>query len=166
MAVAYDRRLGRGLVLDELFDLSLYQALQARATGELQRTLGELIPIETKHFAFWQDLFDTRIERLDVRRRLKLAVILAACRVFGVQVSYLVGACVPILPVLVGAKSVWVSIAAGAVATVVVSAVLAFLSGMDLRRRLALNAGIVAAAVAVTYLIGLGVRALWGIEVG
>lgn len=81
MAVAYDRRLARGLVLDELFDLSLYQALHARATGELRRTLGELIAVETKHCAFWQDL-------------------------------------------------------------------------------------IVAAAVAVTYLIGLGVRALWGIEVG
>lgn len=314
---AHDSRLARALVLDELFDLSLYRALQARAGGELQRTLGELIPIETKHFEFWQDFFDLRIVRLDPGRRLKLALIVAACRLFGepavhlvleaieihgvrkylrvwetyrgqplgeavrgvladefghedrvvshsidrkidpervrnvflgfndglveilgavsgffaaftdtasiliagstvavagsfsmaagafgaassegevarieqgkraffggttaetpaaapvssglvVGVSYLVGACVPILPVLVGATSVWVSIVAGAAATLLVSGVLAFLSGMDLKRRLAMNLGIVAAAVAITYLIGLAVRALWGIEV-
>lgn len=311
-------RLARTLVLDELFDLSLYRALHARTTGELRQTLGELIPIETKHFNFWRDFFDVRIDRLDVGRRLKLALIVAVCRLFGeaavqlvleaieihgvrkylrvweayrgqplgeavrgvladefghedrvvshsserridpervrnvflgfndglveilgavsgffaafsdmasiliagstvavagsfsmaagafaatssesevariergkraffgeatreasgasplssglmVGLSYMVGACVPILPVLVGAKGVWVSIAAGAVATVLVSSVLAFLSGMDLGRRLAMNAGIVAAAVAITYLIGMAVRALWGIDVG
>ncbi len=314
----YDARLARTLVLDELFDLSLYRALQARTRGELARTLAELIPIETKHFNFWRDFFDVRIERLDVGRRLKLLVLVAACRLFGdasihlvleaieihgvrkylrvweayrdqplgeavrgvladefghedrvvshsierridpervrnvflgfndglveilgavsgffaaftdtasiliagttvavagsfsmaagvfaaisseaevariergkraflgegaaetdaaspltsglvVGVSYLVGASVPILPVLFGARSVWVSVAAGAAAAVLVSAVLAFLSGMDLKRRLAMNAGIVAAAVVITYLIGLAVRALWGIEVG
>jgi vacuolar iron transporter family protein len=313
-----DAGLARTLVLDELFDLSLYRALQARTTGELRRTLGELIPIETKHFDFWRDFFDTRIERLDLGRRLKLALIVAVCRLFGeaavhlvleaieihgvrkylrvweayqgqpladavrgvladefghedrvvshsserridpervrnvflgfndglveilgavsgffaafpdtasvliagstvavagsfsmaagafaatsserevariergkraffgeapprassasplsagllVGLSYIVGACVPILPVLVGAKGVWVSIAAGGIATVMVSSVLAFLSGMDLGRRLAMNAGIVAAAVAITYLIGMAVRALWGIDVG
>jgi len=316
-AAVHDPRLARTLVLDELFDLSLYRALHARTDGPLRRTLGELIPIETKHFEFWQDFFGTRVERLDFRRRLKLAVIVAACRLFGatavhlvleaieiygvrkylhvwetyrgqplgeavrgiladefghedrvvsdsiarridpervrnvvlgfndglveilgavsgffaafadtasiviagstvavagsfsmgagafaaassegevsriergkraflgepapeasgtsplragllVGVSYLFGAAVPVLPVLFGARNIWISLAAGAVATVFVSTVLAFLSGMDLRRRLALNAGIAAAAVAITYLIGLGVRALWGIEV-
>ncbi len=318
MTIADHQRLARALVLDELFDLSLYRALHARAHSGLRRVLGDLIPIEAKHFDFWQRFFGIRVEGLDAWRRLKLVIILALCRLFGetavylvleaieihgvrkylrvwetykddplgeavrgvladefghedrvvsdaggrridpervrnvflgfndglveilgsvsgffaalpdtasiliagstvavagsfsmaagafaaassegevariergkraflgedaaertgaaplrsgllVGASYLVGACVPILPVLVGARTVWVSIAAGAAASVIVSTVLAFLSGMELRRRLALNLGIVAAAVAVTYLIGLGVRALWGLEVG
>ncbi len=56
------------------------------------------------------------------------------------------------------------SVLTGAVLTVLVSAVLAFLSGMALRRRLVLNGGILAAAVAVTYGIGLLARTLFGIS--
>ena len=48
---------------------------------------------------------------------------------------------------------------------VVVSTLLAFLSGMDVRRRIAMNLVIIAAAVAVTYLIGTLTRTLWGISV-
>jgi hypothetical protein len=46
-----------------------------------------------------------------------------------------------------------------------VSAALAFLSGMQLRRRLVTNLVILGAAVAVTYAVGLAARALWGISV-
>ena len=314
---AYPRRLARALVLDELLDLLLYRALQRRATGDLRRTLDDLIPIEARHFQFWQDFFGIRADRLDAGRRLKLRLLLLLCRVFGspavhlvleaievygvrkylhvwetyrgdrlgeavksvladelghedrvvgeaiarridpervrnivlgfndglveilgavsgffaafhdaasilvaastvavagsfsmaagafsaasseremaridagkraffgaaappapaqtstgsgllVGVSYLVGAAVPVLPVAFGARAIWASLAAGAVATVLVSAVLAFLSGMDVRRRLALNAGIVALAVAVTYAIGIAARRLFGVEV-
>ena len=42
---------------------------------------------------------------------------------------------------------------------------LAFLSGMDVRRRIAINLVIIAAAVGVTYVIGLVTRALFGISV-
>jgi VIT1/CCC1 family predicted Fe2+/Mn2+ transporter len=48
---------------------------------------------------------------------------------------------------------------------VVVSTLLAFLSGMDVRRRIVMNLVIIAAAVGVTYLIGLLTRTLWGISV-
>jgi len=60
-------KLARTLVLDELFDLSLYEMLRNSTRGDLRRMLEELIPIETKHFAFWQEFFGTQIETLDWR---------------------------------------------------------------------------------------------------
>lgn len=44
-----DARLGRRLVLDELFDLTLYRSLQRVAPPGLQAILDQLIPIETRH---------------------------------------------------------------------------------------------------------------------
>jgi VIT1/CCC1 family predicted Fe2+/Mn2+ transporter len=82
-----------------------------------------------------------------------------------VGVSYLLGALVPVLPVLLGARTVTVSLVSGAVVTVLVSTVLAFLSGMNLRRRLITNVVILASAVAITYVIGLAARRLLGIAV-
>jgi vacuolar iron transporter family protein len=310
-------RLGRTLVLDELFDLSLYQALHRITRGDLQRVLGELIPIETRHFTFWKQFFGSREETLDVGRRLKLGLLILVCRIFGeraihlvleaieihgvrkylrvwetykdhllgdavreiledefrhedlvvsesierrvdpetvrsvflgfndglveilgavsglfaafndaasilmasatvavaggfsmaagayvagsserevqrieagrqaflgkksegvtpgsslrdavlVGVCYLLGALVPVLPVLLGARTVVVSLIAGGVVTVLVSAALSFLSGMNLRRRLITNVVILASAVALTYVIGLAARRLLGIAV-
>lgn len=85
-----DRKLAEALVLDEIFDLSLYRALRPLARGHLQATLDELIPIETKHAAFWQEFFKVKIEKLNFTRRVKLAWIVAACRVFGETAMYLV----------------------------------------------------------------------------
>ncbi len=82
-----------------------------------------------------------------------------------VAVSYLLGALVPVLPVLLGARTVVASIVVGAVATAAVSAILAFLSGMRLGRRLLINCAILAAAVAVTYVIGLLAKTVFGIAV-
>jgi VIT1/CCC1 family predicted Fe2+/Mn2+ transporter len=310
-------RLGRRLVLDELFDLSLYQALHRRARGDLQRVLGKLIPVETRHFAFWKQFFQSDVEHLDWGRRLKLGFLVLVCRLFGeravhlvleaieihgvrkylavwaaykdhplgeavrgilqdefghedlvvsesierrvdpetvrsvflgfndglveilgavsglfaafpdassilmasatvavaggfsmaagayvagsserevqgieagkqaflgkkpegitsgssfrdavlVGVCYLLGALVPVLPVLLGARTVVISLVAGGVVTVLVSAALAFLSGMNLRRRLITNVVILASAVAITYIIGLAARRLLGIAV-
>jgi VIT1/CCC1 family predicted Fe2+/Mn2+ transporter len=310
--------LARALVLDELFDLSLYKALRERTDGTLRRMLDELIPIETRHFNFWKTFFGSDVQRLDWGRRLKLQLLLLLCRLFGdravhlvleaieiygvrkylalweayresplggavktilddelhhedrvvseaierrvdpegirsvllgfndglveilgavsglfaaftnaasilaasatvavagafsmaagayvagsserdlqrieagkqaffgrgagttggsssplraallVGASYMLGALVPVLPVMLGARTVAVSLLAGALVTVVVSAALAFLSGMTLGRRLLINVGILGAAVALTYLIGLAARALFGIAV-
>jgi len=306
------------LILDELFDLSLYKALRGiSADAESRRVLDELIVVETQHLAFWQKFFDTKLDRLNPGRRLKLQFMVLICRLFGttavhlvleaievygvrkylsvwkvyrdgplgealkgilmdefkhedvlvtqlterkinpekirhiflglndglveilgavsglfaafqdaasilmasatvavaggfsmaagayvagssereiqrieagkraflgqraeavasgsplrdavlVGVSYLLGALVPVLPVLLGARTVVVSLIAGGVVTVLVSAALAFLSGMDLRRRLLTNVVILAAAVAITYVIGLAARRLLGIAV-
>jgi VIT1/CCC1 family predicted Fe2+/Mn2+ transporter len=48
---------------------------------------------------------------------------------------------------------------------VIVSAILAFLSGMNVKRRILLNLAILAAAVAISYLIGLFAQSVWGISV-
>src|SRR5689334_14527806 len=75
--------IGRDLVLDELFDLTFYQALHKRSQGPTRQTLEELIATESRHWKFWQDFFGRRAERLDPARRVKLGVLLALCRLFG-----------------------------------------------------------------------------------
>jgi hypothetical protein len=66
-----DARLARQLVLDEIFDLSLYRALRDVATGRLRGMLDELILVETRHVAFWQEFFGLKhVTTLDPARRL------------------------------------------------------------------------------------------------
>ena len=313
-----DTRLGRRLVLDELFDLSLYRALRRRAGAPLATILDQLIPIETRHYEFWQEVFGLKLERLDLGRRTKLLLLVALARLFGapaihlileaievfgvrkylsvwrqyeggplgravreiledefkhedavvsaeaerqinpqrvrdiflglndglveilgavsgffgaftnattvlvaglmvgvagalsmgagaylagsseaevrdtearrrrflgetdgagepadspiasgvrVGVSYVIGAVVPVLPVLFGARTLLPSLLVAGCVIVLVSTILAFLSGMDVKRRILLNLGIIAAAVAISYLIGLVAKAVWGISV-
>jgi VIT1/CCC1 family predicted Fe2+/Mn2+ transporter len=85
----------------------------------------------------------------------------------GVRVglSYVVGAVVPLLPVVFGARTLLPSLLVAGGVIVLVSTILAFLSGMDVKRRILLNLGIIAAAVAISYLIGLIAKAVWGINV-
>ncbi len=80
----YDQALARALILDELFDLSLYRALHQISPDEDSRnTLEELVRVETQHLAFWQKFFGHKVDRLDWARGLKLHVMLLACRVLG-----------------------------------------------------------------------------------
>jgi len=313
-----DPRLGRTLILDELFDLSLYRALREISRGKLRSVLDDLIEVEIKHLAFWTKFFDLKLDRLDLHRRLKLRLLVLVCRLFGstaihlvleaievygarkyltiwetykddplggavkdilvdelkhedtvvtelterkinpetirniflglndglveilgavsgffaafgdavtvliaasttavagsvsmgagafaalnsekevqqtesakqrflgsekslaemqetpfrsglvVGASYLAGAMVPVLPVLFGAKDMYFSTAAAGVMSIVVSTILAFLSGMDIKRRILLNLAIIAAAVTITYVIGGIAKSLWGISV-
>jgi vacuolar iron transporter family protein len=313
-----DTRLGRRLVLDELFDLSLYRALHRVAPAEQRAILEQLIPIETRHHAFWQEFFGLDLPRLDWGRRLRLWLMVAVARVFGapaihlileaievfgvrkyltvwrqyehgplgaavrevledefkhedavvmaeserqinpqrvrdiflglndglveilgavsgffgafadattvlvaglmvgvagalsmgagaylagsseaevrgtearrrrflgeaepaaessdtplgsgvrVGVSYVVGAVVPVLPVVFGARTLLPSLVVAGGVIVLVSTILAFLSGMDVKRRILLNLGIIAAAVAISYVIGLLAKVIWGISV-
>ena len=318
LAAPGDIGLARRLILDELFDLSLYRALHRVARDDVKRMLEALIPIETRHYAFWQSFFDLHVERLDLGRRIKLALLVAVCRVLGspaialvleaievhgvrkyldvwsrygdgplgaalrdvlddefkhedatvagdaelrinpelirniflglndglveilgavsgffgafgqpamvlvagstvavagalsmaagayvasssesevraterarqrflgdaaadtetresalgasliVGVSYLGGALVPVLPVLFGARTAWPSMITAGSVIIVVSMLLAFLSGMNVKRRIITNVVIIAAAVGITYAIGLITKALWGINV-
>ena len=316
---AADAQLGRRLILDELFDLSLYRALRDVAPPDLRRTLEALIPVEMRHFAFWQEFFGVSVNRLDLGRRFKLALIVLLCRIFGasaihlvleaievhgvrkylqvweryrdderlrlalrdvledefkhedatvgaeadrrinpdrirniflglndglveivgavsgffaafgdpvtvlmagltvgvagalsmaagayvatsseaelrdterarqrflgeatadgeahesalgsavlVGLSYFAGALVPVLPVLFGARTAWVSLFMAGTVIIVVSMLLAFLSGMNVRRRIVTNVVIIAAAVGITYVIGVATKALFGIAV-
>jgi VIT1/CCC1 family predicted Fe2+/Mn2+ transporter len=72
---------------------------------------------------------------------------------------------VPVLPVVFGARTLLPSLIVAGGVIVLVSTILAFLSGMDVKRRIALNLGIIAAAVAISYVIGLIAKAAWGISV-
>lgn len=318
MPLDVDAKLARRLVLDELFDLSLYRSLREMASGDLRKVLDQFIPVEARHLAFWQGFFKLELTTLDVGRRLKLALIIGVCRVLGapamqlvleaievygvrkyltlwntygagplgsaarevledefkhedvlatgeaarrlspdrirniflglndglveilgavsgffgafgnaatvlvagatvatagalsmaagayvaasseaevrateyerrrflgervasptegqsalrgaviVGVSYIAGAVVPLLPVLFGAYSALPSALVAGGMIVVVSMLLAFLSGMNVRRRIVTNLVIIAAAVGITYLIGRAVNAVWGISV-
>jgi vacuolar iron transporter family protein len=87
----YDPALARALILDELFDLSLYKALHGIAEDdESKATLHELIAVETQHLAFWQKFFGSKLGRLDGGRRLKLQIMLLACRLLGTTGIHLV----------------------------------------------------------------------------
>jgi VIT1/CCC1 family predicted Fe2+/Mn2+ transporter len=79
--------------------------------------------------------------------------------------SYFAGAVFPLLPVLLGSTSPLPSILSGGIMVLLVSATLAFLSGMQIRKRAAINLVLVSAAVSVTYLIGMLVRSIVGIEI-
>lgn len=310
-----DAGLARGLILDEMFDLTLYRELHEATDGDLKKILGELVPVETRHLAFWQDFFNMRLSRLDFGRRFKLWLLVWVCRVFGptavhmvleaieiygvrkylaiwekyqgaplgqavreilkdefehedaivsqfssrqidpekvrgiflgfndglvemlgavsgffaafshassvlmasstvavagalsmaagafvaassegemsqiekgkarfsgapppegggerpvrsaliVGVSYFFGAMVPVLPVLLGARTVLASLLSAGLMIALVSLILAFLSGMAIRKRILLNLAILAAAVAVTYGVGILTRRLWGV---
>ena len=75
------------------------------------------------------------------------------------------GALVPVLPVAFGARNLLAPLAGAGVVIVAVSVILAFLSGMEIRRRVVLNLVIIAATVGITYLIGTITKAVWGIAV-
>lgn len=89
-ASAYDPRLARDLILDELFDLSLYKALRGVTQPDVHDTLDELIKVETAHLAFWQRFFNLKLEQLDIGRRIKLSVMMLVCRLFGSTAVHLV----------------------------------------------------------------------------
>ena len=75
--------IGLDFVLDELFDLTLYQGLERSARGDLRAILSELIPVETRHLQFWKSFFKIETAELDWPRRLKLLLLLAFCRCAG-----------------------------------------------------------------------------------
>lgn len=81
-----------------------------------------------------------------------------------VGAAYFSGALVPVLPVLFGAKTALVSIITAGLIVILVSTVLSFLAGMDVKRRIAMNLVILTLAVSVSYGIGLAVNALWGVS--
>ena len=115
---AVDPDLARRLVLDELFDLSLYRALRPHATPELGSILDGLIPIESRHFTFWQTFFDIRVERLDLIRRLRLGLIVLVCRLFGDSAMHLVLEAIEVYGVRKYLK-VWAAYGGGAVSAAV-----------------------------------------------
>ena len=317
-ASLHDPKLAQTLVLDELFDLSLYKALRQVTQPDVHHTLDELITVETAHLAFWQKFFDLRLNELDFGRRMKLSIMIFVCKLFGstavhlvleaievhgvrkylaiwqeyqgrtlgealrgilmdefkhedvlvtalterkinaekirniflglndglveilgavsgffgafgsatmvliaasttavagalsmaagaflalnsekevktteiakkvflgeesevapmeespigsalvVGAAYITGAIVPVLPVLIGAKDALLSVITAGLMVILVSTILSFLSGMDIKRRILLNLAIITVAVSVSYGIGVLAKSVWGISV-
>ena len=75
--------LARQLVLDELFDLTLYKRFAGLASGETLEMLNSLIEVESRHVKFWQDFFNLPINKLNFARSLKLRAFTFFARVFG-----------------------------------------------------------------------------------
>ncbi|NOS80738.1 MAG: hypothetical protein HOP32_04035, partial [Nitrospira sp.] len=92
MAIAsqHDPKLAQQLVLDELFDLSLYKALRSVTQPDVHHTLDELIKVETGHLAFWQKFFDLKLNELNFGRKVKLSFMMLVCRIFGSTAVHLV----------------------------------------------------------------------------
>ena len=84
---------------------------------------------------------------------------------FVVGLSYLIGATLPILPILLGARTLAWPLAAAGCMVVIVSTILGFLSGQEIYKRVQTNLLLAALAVAVTYAIGVFARRVWGISV-
>jgi VIT1/CCC1 family predicted Fe2+/Mn2+ transporter len=82
-----------------------------------------------------------------------------------VGVGYLIGAVVPVLPVLFGARNIWPTVPTGGAMIVAVSAIVAFISRMDVRRRIARNVVITGLAVIVTYAVGRLTKTLLGVQI-
>lgn len=80
-----------------------------------------------------------------------------------VGVSYLIGAAVPVAPFLLGAHEPWWSLAFSGVLILAVSAILAFLSGMSILRRVLLNTGVLFAAVGISSVVGLAAHHVFGV---
>ena len=89
-ASLHDPMLAQTLVLDELFDLSLYKALRQVTEPDVHHTLDELITVETAHLAFWQKFFDLRLNELDFGRQIKLSIMIFVCKLFGSTAVHLV----------------------------------------------------------------------------
>ena len=84
--------LARALVLDELFDLALYQALREVARpARSSRYSSRMIPIERRHVAFWQEFLGLRARRRSAPAAgIELALLVGVCRLFGAPAIHLV----------------------------------------------------------------------------
>jgi predicted membrane protein (TIGR00267 family) len=82
-----------------------------------------------------------------------------------IGISYFVGAAFPLIPVFFGAKNALASIVTGGSMILLVSATVAFLTGMETKKRALMNLVLIALAVGITYAIGSLVRTLVGIQI-
>lgn len=87
---AYDAKLARALILDELFDLMLYLRLRQFAHEDTKKILDELIVIEKRHLEFWEKFFKLELRELGFQRRIKLLLLTLFCRVTGERGIHLI----------------------------------------------------------------------------
>lgn len=83
MELEKNKKLGKELVLDELFDLALYKRLLAFAGPGEREILAKLVPVETRHLNFWKTFFGIHDPKLNLSRKIKLNVLVVIARIFG-----------------------------------------------------------------------------------
>jgi vacuolar iron transporter family protein len=81
-----------------------------------------------------------------------------------VGIAYIIGSMMPVTPVLLGARGPMATVLSAGAAIVLVSVVLAFLTGMAVRRRVLINVVIIFVAVGISYAVGMLARMFWGIS--
>lgn len=112
----------------------------------------EIAKLEAEKLAF-----RNKTQPIEIQERLFISGVTVA-------VSYFIGALVPLLPVLIGSQSIFLSLLIGGIMIALVSATLAFLSGMNVKRRIATNLVLIIGAVTISYVIGFYARTIWGIS--
>lgn len=75
--------IAEDLILDELFDLTLYRKFEAFARGDTRRMLEELVIVEEKHLQFWKNYFHRSLDDLDFGRKVKMTILVSVGRLFG-----------------------------------------------------------------------------------
>jgi vacuolar iron transporter family protein len=141
----------------------LMAAMTTAVAGSFSMAAGAYVALGSEQEADKADLAKKEfLEGPDGRENTKDKPVSSALVVGG---SYFAGAMVPVLPVMFGAMDVFASMLMAGVVIVLVSMTLAFLSGMNVTRRIATNLVILGAAVGLTYAIGLAAKRLWGIPV-
>ncbi len=82
-----------------------------------------------------------------------------------VGVSYFFGALVPMLTIILGAKNILWPLAIAMLVMIFISTIIAFLSGMKISKRIITNLVILVIAVGVTYIVGILVRSIFGVNI-
>ena len=82
-----------------------------------------------------------------------------------VGVSYLCGAFIPILPIMIGGQGILISFIASGSAAILVSTVISFITGMNAKKRIVLNIVILTLAVLITYTMGIVSKEILGITI-
>lgn len=84
-------KIGRTLVLDELFDLQLYAKFFSMSSdAHTKKLFKELMHVETAHLQFWKDFFKSDIQKLNMWRAVKFHTIVFIVKIFGDRGAYLV----------------------------------------------------------------------------
>lgn len=80
----------RRLLLDELADLELYQALRVRAGSRLAPVLDGFIETEKRHVAFWRQKSGFTDTRTDIQGKIRNVILRCVVGIFGESIAYIV----------------------------------------------------------------------------
>lgn len=123
--------------------------------GALSMAVGAFMATSAEHEVSALDALRRRVLSIEAEERVAVEADSPTRAAVIVGVMYFIGALVPIIPFLLGAQTAWPSVIVSGILILCVSATLAFLSGMRIRRRLLMNGGLIALAVSISTLLGM-----------